>query len=161
MEKYMRTLIGKTLLASALLCTACLSQAAPRPLTDLQMDQISAGGQYSIVAGGGTADVGTVDVQANSQSIEKANGATVTKAKLKVVALGSGLDAYGGGESAADGAVSSVYDDASVDQGKIVIKVKTMSKVKANGEVVTKSKIKVKVVERNVRIAGTQSTATF
>lgn len=138
----MKTFIGTALLTTTLLSAAGVAHAMPQILTELQMDQVSAGGQYSVVAGGGTAELGTVSARTDTKAVSS-NGVTLTKAGLKVVALGTGLDAYGYGASDTGDSQSLVYGQASTDQGRLMILVRTMSMTKHNGDVMTKSQIHV------------------
>ncbi|WP_194727313.1 hypothetical protein [Noviherbaspirillum malthae] len=147
----MLTYVRRTLFASLLASTVGLAHAAPELLTDQQLDQISAGGQYSYVEGGGAVDAGSVDVKATTQAHEKPNGTTVTKAVLKVKAVGTDVNAAGYGESGANGVVSSGAGEGAVDEGKVVVRIKTVSKVQADGDVITKTKVVVRAVERPTR----------
>lgn len=147
----MHTFVHRALFATLLSSTLGIAYAAPTPLTDREMDQISAGGQYSYVEGGGSVDSGVVTVDAKTQAKEKPNGTTVTKAVLKVKAVGTDANAAGYGESGADGVVSNGYGEGAVDEGKVVVRVKTVSKVQADGDVITKTKVVVRATERPTR----------
>lgn len=122
----------KFMIAAALSVACGLLRAEPVMLTDGQMDQISAGGQYSIVSGGGFAESGTVAVQAHTSAMAT-HGFTLTRAVLMVKAAGSGLSAYGMGESGAGNAVAGVYGYATADQGKLKIMVRTSSMLRPDG----------------------------
>lgn len=135
--------VTQLVMAATLALGIGLAHASPSALTDAQMDQVSAGGQYSIVEGGGFAEAGTVNIRAATKAAE-INGSTMTKASLKIKVVGTGLHAFGFGESGAGNVVSSVYGAASADQGKLKIHVKTMSKVRQDGTGITWSMIKVK-----------------
>ncbi|WP_147376933.1 hypothetical protein [Noviherbaspirillum saxi] len=129
--------------AVTLLLAIGLTHAAPVILTNAQMDKVSAGAQYSVVDGGGYAEAGTVLARADTRAKQNGSG-TKTKADLWVKAEGTGLEAYGFGESVAGNSISSVYGEATADEGKIMIRVKTMSKEKSDGGTMTKSKIQIK-----------------
>lgn len=139
----MRAFIGMALLTTTLLSTAGVAHAMPRALTEPEMDQVSAGGQYSVAAGGGTAQLGTVSVQTVAGAASTTFGMTLTMANLKVSAAGAGLDVYGYGASGAGDSQSSVYGQASADRGRITILVTTISIARHNGDAMTQSWIRV------------------
>lgn len=139
----MNTALHRSMFAVALSLAAGAAAAAPISLSDKDLDQISAGGQYSIVAGGGSADIGTVEAAARTKA-NGGSGASLTKADLKVVAVGEGLEVYGAGESGAGGQVSGGYGAGAADDGRLRLRIKTMAVTKGNGDTMTKLKVQVK-----------------
>lgn len=147
----MLTFARRTLLVALLGSSIGLAHAAPVILSNEQLDQVTAGGQYSYVEGDGSVSAGYVAVDTRTKAVEKNNGTTVTKAVLKVKAVGTDVEAGGYGESGADGLVSSGAGEGAVDEGKVVVRIKTVSKVQADGDVITKTKVVVRAVERPTR----------
>lgn len=134
-----------TLASVSLAFTGTLASASEmNVLSDAQLDAISAGAQHSIVSGAGYAEAGTVSVNANAKSISKSNGGSMTKADVKVIAVGTGIGGFAIGESAAGQELSGAIGEAVVDQGRLTIRIKTMSKVNGNGAESTKTKVHVK-----------------
>lgn len=155
----MRNTLPATYLISAALMLGCgLVHAEPVVLSDSQLDQISAGAQYSVVSGGGFAESGIVMAQASTRAMEK-HGITMTMAVLKVKATGTGLSAFGMGESGVGNAVSGVYGYASSPQGKIKIQVVTGSLLRPDGSGVLGSMVLVKASGSPAQV--TQSVTTF
>lgn len=154
-------MIWRILVVTLLACTVGGAYASPTLLSDVQMDQVSAGGQYSFVEGAGSVANGVVIAQAKTKAVERDNGTSITKASLKIKAVGTDVDAYGYGESGADGIVTAGYGAGSVDEGKVIIRVKTVAKVKADGEVISKTKVQVRSVETRSAVTGVSATARF
>lgn len=142
----MQRLLRGIAIGSALTLLCGLAQSAPIALDDSLLDEVSAGGQYSYVDGGAYAEQGRVSLKASTTAHQNERGASVTRASLKVKAVGTGLEAYGYGESGVGTISSSGAGAAELDQGKIVIRVKTVAREKANGDTFTKTVVKVKAV---------------
>lgn len=158
----MQTLLMRSLIAATLTSAMSLASAAgPVMLSNAEMDSVSAGGQYSIVSGGGFAEVGTVLTSADTKAVLKGNGGGMTKANLRVTVSGTGLFAYGAGESGAGEAVSGVYGEAASASGTIDIRVRTMAKTKPDGDVMLKSKIKIKTNGSGGLNLSNKSTTVF
>lgn len=150
--------MNKSILAS--LAAACFASAhaAPVTLANDTLDQISAGGNFSYVQGGGTAGSGTVNVNAITRAFD--NG-RVSRTNGFLVVRGSGTDlqGYGYGTSGASGTTSSVGAQASVDQGSMLILVRTSSVSLPNGTDRTRSSALVVTTGSGARASVTQATA--
>ena len=144
----MSVILRKALIWATLASAFGICHAAPTVLDDEVLDQISAGAQHSFVEGGASADYGKVVVKARTTSKTNSNGTSVTKAGLLVRAVGTGLTAYGYGESGVDGNVAAAYGYGEVDQGAVIIRVKTVSRVQADGDVILRTRVNVREVER-------------
>lgn len=149
-------LVVQPFMAAALAFGMGLVHAAPNILSDAQLDHISAGTQFSLVEGGGSALLGTVSVRADTMA-SNTGGSAMTKATLKLNAAGTELDGFGYGISGAGETVSGVYGDVSLDQGTLRIHVKTMSKLQQNGGGFTKSMIQVKTSGSPMNVTRTSA----
>lgn len=139
----MNTLLQRAMLAATLSVATGLAAAAPIELDDGHLDQVSAGGQYSIVNGGGWADAGYVHARARTRAMGNGAGARITKADLNVTGSGSGVYVYGSGESGAGNRVSGTFAEGYTQQGTVTVDIKTMAVTKGNGETMTRSVVRV------------------
>jgi hypothetical protein len=129
----MATRLATILSTLTLFSAAAIAHAAPTTLDDEAMDQVAAGSAYSMVTGAGTAQQGIVSVKTFTSAVDKPHGADTTKAVLLIREQGTGLSAYGYGESGANGAVASSSGAADVAQGGLFMLVTTKSKTLPNG----------------------------
>ena len=139
MKQGWRQKTGGALAAGVMALAALPAHGAGLQLSDAQMDSISAGEQYSVVAGAGTADVGTVAVTTRVGTRSTPGGVNMTKGKVTVLAEGSGLQALAYGESGANGEVSTNLVYASSPSGTIKITLSTVSLVTPSGQSMTKT----------------------
>jgi hypothetical protein len=130
----MATPLAKFLSTLALFSAMTAAHAAPVTLADEEMDQVAAGGAYSTVTGAGTAQQGIVSIRTFTSAVDRPNGADTTRAVLLIHERGTGLSAYGYGESGANGAVAASYGAADVAQGGLLMLVMTRSKTLPNGK---------------------------
>lgn len=136
----------KSLLASLMIAVSAYSNAAdPVPLTNSQMDLVSAGA-YSQVYGEASADSGMVSVDTTTQGKVNPNGMEMSKSKVVVKAEGSGIEGYAAGQSGDENVATFGEGGAAADQGRLRIVVKTKVRTKSDGTSVSKTTVKSKVM---------------
>lgn len=150
----MSVILRKLLLCATFASAFGACHAAPAVLDDEMLDQISAGAQYSLVEGGAAADYGTVTIKSWTSAATRPSGTSVTKARLVVRAVGTGVAAYGYGESGANGQVDAAYGYGEVGHGAVTIRVKTVSRVQSDGDVIVRTRVNVKTVEHAARASA-------
>lgn len=129
----MATRLARFLSTLTLFSAVAVAHAAPTTLDNEEMDQVCAGAEYSMVTGTGTAEQGIVSIKTVTSAIDRPHGADTTKAVLLIREQGTGLSAYGYGESGANGTVAASSGTADVAQGGLLMLVTTKSKILPNG----------------------------
>ena len=133
----------KSVLLSACLLAGTAHAAEPLVLNDVEMDSISAAG-YSYVYGEAYAGDGTVSGDSHTTGSANPKGASVSRSRVVVKARGSDLQGYAEGGSGDGNVETAGYGAAAVDEGRLVIRVKTKVRTKSNGEVISRTDVKVK-----------------